>query len=258
MLRCSLTLAKIAIIFSTVVYCGYAAAEDARKILNKCIRNHGGKERFTEIRDIFAKMDVVTYAREGNIESLFYEYFRKPDKLRIEIHPLVEAPTKIGWDGKTAWHMVKDKLESTQDEKLIKRIRESIRFLKLMILTNLFEQGTVFRYERYIRKKKFGVHVISRIDKSKEEIKLYISASSFVLLGAEFQWSGSENLFRITFSKHKWINGLYLPIRAKLYSGKQLVMSVRLKLVKVNALRNGNSFFANLNEKANLQRWRRK
>ena len=165
------------------------ATPNPEKILKQCIKKHGGWENFTKIRDFYAKMDVHTYSQKGDIESIFYEYFRKPDKLRIEIHPLLEPPTKISWDGKTAWHMIKDKLKETKDRKIIERLQESLRFLRLMVLTNLFEKGVEFYYERHIQKKSYGIHVILRTNPKKEKIRLYISDKNFVPLFTIFWMS---------------------------------------------------------------------
>ena len=68
-----------------------------RAIIKECIERHGGWKKFSSIRDIYAKMKVRTISKEGDVESTFHEYFRKPDKLRIEIYPPMEPPAIIGW-----------------------------------------------------------------------------------------------------------------------------------------------------------------
>jgi outer membrane lipoprotein-sorting protein len=227
--------------------------KDPAFILNECIKQQGGADKFNQIQDIYAKMDVRTVSQDGDIESIFYEYFRKPDKLRIEIHPLVDPPTKISWDGKDAWQMAKNQLEKAQDEKLGERLQESLRFLRLMMLTNLLEKGSELMYERYIPKTAFGIHVISQVDSRKEKVKLFISDNNYTLLGAEFYWDNATTLLRVMFANHKWIEGLLLPVNTKVYKENQLVMDVKLKTLQVNALKNGNTFFQNLNETAQLK-----
>lgn len=247
----------IALILAMMICClavaQQAPAKDPESILKECIKQQGGADKFNQIQDIYAKMDVRTVSQEGDIESIFYEYYRKPDKLRIEIHPLVDPPTKIGWDGKSAWQMVKDKLEKSEDQKLIDRLQESMRFLRLMVLTNLLEKGGELVYERHIQKTNFGIHVISQVDSRKEKIKLFIADSNYALLGAEFYWDNATTLLRVMFSNHKWLEGLYLPGITKIYKENQLVMEVKLKTVQVNALKNGNTFFQDLNEKAQIK-----
>lgn len=229
------------------------ASQNPDEILKQCIQKHGGAEKFTQIQDICAKMDVRSISDKGDIESVFYEYFRKPDKLRIEIHPLLDPPTKLGWDGLDAWHFSKEKLEKSDDTKLKSRLQESLKFIKLMVLTNLFEKGNQLTYERHIAKSNFGIHVISQINDKNEKVKLYIHDTEFVLLGAEFYWDAAAVLLRVMFAQHKWFDGIYLPVATKVYKESQLVMEVKLKTVQVNSLQNGNKFFSDLKEKAQLK-----
>lgn len=237
----------------TVAQSVQPTTQDPDFILKECIKNHGGEEKFSKIQDVYAKMDARTITDKGDIESVFYEYYRKPDKLRIEIHPLVDPPTKIGWDGQNAWQMSKDKLEQSQDQKLVDRLQESLKFVRLMMLTSLLEKGSALAYENYIPKSTSGIHVISQTAVHNEKIKLFIRDKDFVLLGAEFYWDSATTLLRLTFAQHRWYDGLYLPLVTKVYKENQLVMEVKLKTAQVNAIKNGNSFFKELTEKAQIK-----
>jgi hypothetical protein len=226
----------------------------AEEIVKKCIEKHGGWDKLEKVTDIYAKMRVRTFSDKGDIESDFYEYFRKPDKLRIKVVPDIEPPTEISWDGNLAYQLFKDETKASEDEKIKNRLQESLRFLKLMLLTTLFEPGSCLNYEGHIPKKNFGIHIISYTSVKKEKIDLYIHDNNYTLLGAEFVWTGTDMTFRIMFSKHEWFEcGLFLPTLTELYKEEQLAMKAELISVKLNSLRNGNSFFSNLKENSRIK-----
>lgn len=235
-----------------------SAAPDPKDVVKKCVERHGGEENFKEVRTVYAEMEICTYSEKVEAEATFKEYYRKPDKLRIEIIPKIDPPTKISWDGKQAWQLAKDTLEETDDPKIVERLQEGLKFLNLMLLTNLFEDGSKLEYVKYIEEA--GIHVITRIDSEGKQLRIYIN-SDYLLVGADFYWSGTEDLLVVKFYEHqKKGNGLYLPTFTELYkkpAGKPKQelpsMTASLRVVKINALRNGNSFFTNLNEQARLK-----
>lgn len=237
----------------------HAEKMDPSIIIKKCIARHGGFEKFSNVKDIYAKMRVYTYPEGGRTESTFKEYYRKPDKIRIEIEPGGQPPAKMGWDGENVRHLVKGKLQITDSPKRVNQIQESLRFIKLMILTNLLEKGSVLKYEKYWKSKK--IHIISQRDKKAEKIWLFISAKSYVLLGAQFYFRNNKAPFKVIFSTHRWYGKMYLPRRTKLYKRNKLIMQAMLSKVMTNKIKNGNSFFRNLKEKVKFKkksRWRRK
>ena len=205
---------KIALIGICLIFLPLSMAQpsesqspDPESIVKKCIERHGGWKQFSEIHDIYAKMKVQSFSDQGMVESTFYEYYRKPDQLRIEIHPPMDPAVIIGWDGKTIWHLAQDNLEKTDKPEQVERIQESLRFVRLIILTNLLNKGSSLKYEAYRQKKNFGIHVISQMDEEGEKIWLYISDKSYTLLGAEFYLRGSKNVFEVIFTKHQENSG---------------------------------------------------
>lgn len=231
---------------------------DPKAIVMECVKRHGGQDKFEEIRSIYAEMTVRTKSSEkSDIESTFKEYFRQPDKLRIEVYPMFDPPTKISWDGKQAWHLIKGQLEKTEEPKISERLQESLRLLRLLLLTSLFEEGSQLTYVTYFEQQ--AVHVISRTSAKGDKIRLYIG-SNYILLGAEFYWTGTEDLFIVKFYNHEKREEFYLlPTYTELFKKepgkeKRMVMTVQINEVKINALRNGNSFFTNLNEQPQLKK----
>ncbi len=224
----------------------------AEAIVKRCILRHGGK-KFTKVRDFYAKMDIVAISDQGEIESLVHQYVRFPGKLRAEIHPLVDPPTTISWDGKNSWQLVKDKLRASNDKQK-QQLQDSFRFLKLMVLTNLLEEGSKVRYIKRVKPKSkgYGFYVVEQTDASNEKIKLFIQDKDFTLLGAEFYWPGAQSLLKVFFDEPTSFGGLYLPRYTRLYKGNKLVLKVTLRLARFNKLANGDSFFTNLFEKAKL------
>ncbi len=230
----------------------------AKAIVNKCIQRHGGGSRFNSIRDFYVKMDIKTFSEQGDIESLVHQYYRSPDKLRAEIHPLVDPPTKISWDGKNSWQLVKDKQEKSEDEKQIARIQESLKFIKLMILTNLLEKGSKLKYVREVtpKGKSYSFHVIMQANSKNEKIELYIK-NDYTLLGAQFYWEGGKGLFKVFFDEQREFDGLYLPKYIRLYRENEMILKASLRLARFNALKNGDGFFSDLSEKPKMDKIRR-
>jgi outer membrane lipoprotein-sorting protein len=260
MIRIFLSLAAIflfALAFVPAMPPPNAEIPDPELILKECIKNHGGWKNFTAVKDMYAKMVVFTFPNEGKVQSTFRAYYRKPDKLRIEIDPPKPEPSVIiGWDGKYFWQLAQGQLEKTDKQEQIERIQEGLRFIKLMILTNLLQEGSVLKYEGYKKGKATDFHIISQSDPQGEKVSLYIS-TSFTLLGAEFYLKSTETLLKVFLSyaeEDKKEGELYLPKEAKLYKEKKMVMEVTLTLVKINSLQNGNSFFSDLTEKVNLKK----
>ena len=224
---------------------------DSQQIVQKCIKAHGGQAKFQNIQDIYAKLLVKSHTKDGIFESRLYEYFRKPDKLRIDINPKTGGNrTSIGWNGTSVYRLIKNRVEKSNDEKLVNQIQESLRFIRLMILTNLLRDSTL-KYEKFIAKK--NVHIISQTDSHGEKIWLWISGKNYVLLGARFYFRGSKTPFIVMFVKHRKFGGLLLPRYTKLYRKNSLVMEAWLSLAKSNVLKNRNDFFSDLKQKAKLK-----
>jgi outer membrane lipoprotein-sorting protein len=223
-----------------------------KEVAQRCIQRHGGWDAFSGIKDLYAKLDITAKSKKGEVESIFHEYFREPNKLRIEIEPLIDPPTKIAWNGEKAFHYHDGKQEETKEEKVIERLQESLRLVNLMILTNLFKDDTNLSYVGFVDKGKKSIHVVAQKNKKGERIRLYISASDYLLVGADFSLKGESDLFRVIFKRHVKANNLVLPMVSEVYRGseKKPFMKARLRDFRLNRLANGNSFFRELGEKA--------
>lgn len=225
---------------------------DAKKIIENCIQSHGGAKKFQEISDIYAKLRIQSTTKDGVFESSLHEYFRKPDKIRMEIEPANDnsSQTIISWDGQNVYRKVKDKLEKSEDPKMIEQIQESIRFIRLMILTNLSKEGTI-QYEKYLADK--NVHIISETDPAGEKIWLWISGKNYVLLGAKFNFKGDKIPVNVIFVKHHSFDGMLLPQHTKMFRENSLIMEAWLSLARTNVLENRDEFFSDLTQKARLK-----
>ena len=232
-----------------------ASNPDPKSIIEKCIERHGGIDKFKNINDIYAKLLLKTYTKDGVFENRLYEYFRKPDKLRIELDPVKGGgeAISISWDGTYVYKLVKGKIKKSQKRKEVLQIKESLRFMKLMILTNLLKKSKI-KYERFLKKKK--VHNISLTDNEGKKIWLWISGKNFALLGARF-YIGEEKIpFIIMFIKYHKFGGITLPRYTKIYKNKKLITEAWLSLAKINVLKNRNNFFSNLDIKPDIRKKR--
>lgn len=231
---------------------------DPVQIVKKCIEQHGGAAKFQEIRDIYAKMDVISYGDGNEIAVTLHEYYRKPDKIRVEMYSDVDPPSIMGWDGQFVRQLLpKDNtIEKTQDQEQIDRIQESIRFIRAMILTNLLAEDSKLEYIKYQPKEGFGIHILSQIPKDgqNEKILLLISDKSYTLLGAQFFLKGNKDAFMVKFKDHQWYKEMYLPMQVEMFQQNKKVMDANLRLAKTNSLENGNSFFVDLLEKARFSK----
>ncbi|NUM36661.1 MAG: hypothetical protein HUU50_19135 [Candidatus Brocadiae bacterium] len=228
----------------------YSQEMDAHTVMQNCIQSHGGAKKFHEIQDIYAKLLVKSYTKDGVFENRLHEYFRQPDKLRIEMEPENGSSTILSWDGKDAYRFVKDKAEKSDDPKLADHIQESLRFIRLMVLTNLIKDSNL-KYEKYLKDK--NVHIISQTDAKGEKIWLWISGKDFRLQGAKFHYLGDQKAFNIMFIQHHEFEGMILPRHTKLYRENELVMEAWLSLARTNALENKDDFFSDLMQKARLK-----
>ncbi len=246
------------IILCLIMLIGFVWAQtyDPQNIIKQCIEQHGGWKKFYDIRDIYAKMDMVYYADDGKFEVTMHEYYRKPNKLRVEMYSDVNPPVIMGWDGEIVRQLNKDnKLEVTQEQDAIDRIQESLRFIRMMVLTNLLADDSILGYVKYQKKDEFGVHIISQTPKDGqgEKILLFISDKTYTLLGAQFALKNNKNgrdTFMVKFKQHEWYKDMYLPTQTDMYYQNKLIMEVQLRLARTNSLENGNAFFSNLLEKA--------
>ncbi len=245
-----------------VLYCVCIAAQpttDPTFIAKKCIEQHGGWDKFAEIRDIYAKMDVISYSDDGKFAVTLHEYFRKPDKLRVEMYSDAEPPVIMGWDGATVYQLTKEgKIEQSQEPEQVERIQESLRFIRMLILTNLLAEDSKLEYVKYQKKEEFGIHILAQVPKDGgDKILIFISDTSYTLLGAQFAMrdsKGAKNSFKVMFKQHEWYKGMYLPMQTELYHQSKLVMEASLRLAKTNSLENGNTFFTNLLEESKFTR----
>lgn len=235
-----------------------AAEQTPREIMERCVKRHGGKKNFKKIKNIYIKMDVRSKTEKSDVESLVKQYFRFPNKLRAEINSMLNPPTKVGWDGKDAWQLTKDKLEKTSDIRQKENLKESLRFIKLIMLTSLLDQKSKLKYEKYIKRPSYGIHVISQTNEDDEELKIYVKDSDYSLYGGEFHWKKDNSIFKVFLAKQNlWVDGVCFPREARIYRGKEKVLDTKVRVVKINAIKNGNSFFSNLKEKVKMKKKKR-
>lgn len=245
----------LSIIFTTSFY-AENPTPSPEEILKKCIKRHGGESNFNKIKNIYVKMDVHSKNEKADVESLIEQYFRFPNKLRAEIRSMMNPATKVGWDGNEAWQLTKDKLERTKDERQRENLKESLRFVKLIMLTNLLEKNSKLKYSKYV-KQGSGVHVIDQTSSDGENIKIYIKAKDYSLLGGEFSWQGNETIFKVFLAKQNmWVDGVCFPAEARIYRGKEKVLDAKVRSIKINQLQNGNSFFSDLKQKPRMKKRR--
>ena len=244
--------------FILVTFCSlYAEDLSPREILQRCIKRHGGQQNFQKIKNIYVKMDVHSKNEKADVESLIEQYFRFPNKLRAEISSMMNPPTKVSWNGDEAWQLTKDKLEKTTDPRQRDNLKESLRFVNLIMLTNLLEEGSSLKYEKHVKRKSYGIHVILQQDDKGEKIKIYVKDSDYSLFGGEFSWQGNNTIFKVFLDQQNyWVDGICFPREARIYRGNEKVLDAKVRQIKINHLINGNSFFSDLKEKPRMKRRR--
>ena len=226
-----------------------------QQIIEKCIARHGGQQNFQKIKNLYVKMDMHSKSEKADIESLSEQYFRFPNKIRTEINPLVNPPTKISWDGKDAWQLVKNNLSKIQDVGQRQDLKESLRFVKLIVLTSLLEKESKLEYDKHVKRKAYGIHVILQTNRDGEKIKIYIRDDNYELFGGEFSWQGDNTIFKVFLDQQNyWVEGVCFPRKARIYRNNEKVLDVKVRQVKINRLKNGNSFFSDLKEKPRMKR----
>ncbi|WP_372370017.1 hypothetical protein [Candidatus Uabimicrobium sp. HlEnr_7] len=242
--------------FSLMLFSSLFAADlSPREIIQRCIKRHGGQQNFDKIKNLYVKMDVHSKNEKADVESLIEQYFRFPNKLRAEISSMMNPPTKVSWNGKEAWQLTKNKLEKTKDPRQRDNLKESLRFVKLIMLTNLLEKDSTLKYEKHVKRKTYGIHVVSQTNKQGEDIKIYIKDSDYSLFGGEFSWQGNNTIFKVFLDKQNyWVDGICFPREARIYRGNEKVLDAKVRQIKINHLKNGNSFFTNLKEKPKMKK----
>lgn len=234
-----------------------AEAPNPTNIIKKCIAAHGGEKNFNDIHDIYAKLLLKSYSKDGIFENTLYEYYRLPHFIRMDILPPQGAGISISWDGNSMYQYANNQQQKSDKKEDVDQMQESLRFMKLLILTNLLKSDSKLKYEQYQAKK--NIHVISQTDAQGEKVWLLIDGKTFRLCGAKFFLAGEEEgnkkaAYNVLFVEHHQFAQLVLPREARLYRGSELVMEAKISLAKTNIIENGNDFFSNLSQKPLLKK----
>ena len=170
----------------------------------------------------------------------------------MDIAPNAGESVSISWDGESMHRYANNEQEKSQDKEDIEQMQESLRFMKLLILTNLLEKGSTVKYEQYQAKK--NIHVISQTDEKGEKVWLLIAGDTYLLAGARFTIANDTTPYNVIFVQHHKFSQLVLPREARLFKGKELILEAKINLAKTNIIENKNNFFTDLTQKPILKK----
>ncbi len=203
------------------------------EVLQKNYEARGGLEKLKSIKTLYIEGKMIN--TQQNLEMPMKMWFKKPDKIRIEVEIMGKKIVQA-YDGEKAWWIVpflgpEPKLMPEEQAKNVKEQKDS-----LSPLVNYKERGIKIELLGKDDFEGTEVYKLKLIYKSGKVVYYYLDAETGIELKAESFVSrgGEERKDETVFSDYKKIDGIYFPCTMEMKSGDMNSGTMSFTKIEVN------------------------
>ncbi len=215
--------------------------DDAKAVLRKAIKAHGGEKLLSNMKGITAKfkgtIDIMGKAREMTGENVLL----KPDKLKTSVTVDIEGmqiPVIVVFDGKKMWRSVLNKVEEIKDEKVLTEMRESLQAEGAGSLPEFLEapyKVSTIGEVKVMGKDAVGIRVTK---KGQRDITFYFDKKTHLVVKSEMRVNDTEAGQEVTQEKfitaYRDTDGVKTGSRLVIHKDGKLFMELDITETKVH------------------------